>query len=125
MESFKLADRSTPRDLRSRDGTKLFAREWETQGGAKGTILLLTGYGEQTGRYLHVGDFFQAAGFNVLAIDVRGQGRSGGTPAHVERYDQYLEDARAGIGLVKVLPFFFLRHSFSGHLVFFLPPSTH
>jgi acylglycerol lipase len=120
MESFKLADRSSPRDVRSSDGTNLFVREWVTQGSAKGTILLLPGYGEQTGRYLHVGDFFQAAGFNVLAIDVRGQGRSGGTPAHVERYDQYLEDARAGIGLVKVFPLFVLGHSFGGQLVLLL-----
>jgi alpha-beta hydrolase superfamily lysophospholipase len=120
MESFKLADRSTPQDLRSRDGTKLFAREWETPGAAKGTILLIPGLGEHTGRYLHVGDFFQGAGFNVVAIDVRGQGRSGGTPAYVKHYDQYLEDVRAGIGLVKVFPLFVLGHSFGGQLALLL-----
>ena len=117
MESFKLADRSTSRDLRSSDGTRLFAREWEAQGSVRGTIVLVPGLGEQTGRYLHVGDFFQAAGFNVVAIDVRGQGRSGGTPAYVDHYDQYLEDVRAGIGLVKVFPLFVLGHSFGGQLV--------
>jgi alpha-beta hydrolase superfamily lysophospholipase len=116
MESFKLADRSTPRDLRSRDGTKLFAREWETPGAAKGTILLIPGLGEHTGRYLHVGDFFQGAGFNVVAIDVRGQGRSGGTPVYVKHYDQFLEDVRAGIGLVKVFPLVVFGHSFGGQL---------
>jgi acylglycerol lipase len=116
MESFKLADRSNWRDLRSRDGTKLFAREWQASGSAKGTILLVPGLGEQTGRYLHVGDFFQGAGFNVVAVDVRGQGRSGGTPAYVKRYDQYLEDVRAGIGLVKASPLFVLGHSLGGQL---------
>src|SRR5258707_14943640 len=116
MQSFKLADRSTPRDLRSRDGTKLFAREWETPGGAKGTILLIPGLGEHTGRYLHVGDFFQGAGFNVVAIDVRGQGRSGGTPVYVKHYDQFLEDVRAGIDLVKAFPLFVFGHSFGGQL---------
>lgn len=116
MESFKLADRSTWCDLRSRDGTKLFARQWETSGSAKGTILLVPGLGEQTGRYLHVGDFFQTAGFDVVAIDVRGQGRSSGTPSHVERYGQYLEDIRAGIGLVKTSPLFVLGHSLGGQL---------
>jgi alpha-beta hydrolase superfamily lysophospholipase len=116
MESFKIPDHSSRRNLRSSDGTKLFAREWETQTSAKGTILMVPGLGEHTGRYVHVGDFFQNAGFNVIGIDVRGQGRSGGTPGYVERYDQFLEDLRAGIHIVKVFPLFVLGHSFGGQL---------
>src|SRR5258708_34893884 len=111
MESFKLADRSTPRDLRSRDGTKLFAREWETPGGAKGTILLIPGLGEHTGRYLHVGDFFQGAGFNVVAIDVRGQGRSGGAPVYAKNKHKFLEDVRAGIYLAQHFPWIVLGNT--------------
>jgi len=42
---------------------------------------MVPGLGEHTGRYVHVGDFFQNAGFNVIGIDVRGQGRSGGPQA--------------------------------------------
>lgn len=77
---------------------------------------MVPGLGEHTGRYVHVGDFFQKAGFNVIGIDVRGQGRSGGTPGYVERYDQFLEDVRAGINSVKVFPLFVLGHSFGGQL---------
>jgi alpha-beta hydrolase superfamily lysophospholipase len=116
MESFKIPDHSSWRNLRSSDGTTLFAREWETQTSAKGSILIVPGLGEHTGRYVHVGDFFQNAGFNVIGIDVRGQGRSGGTPGYVERYDQFLEDLRAGIHMVKAFPLFVLGHSFGGQL---------
>jgi alpha-beta hydrolase superfamily lysophospholipase len=116
MESFKISDYSTWREVRSSDGTKLFCREWETQTPAKGTILMVPGLGEHTGRYVHVGNFFQKACFNVLGIDVRGQGRSGGTPGYVEGYDQFLEDVRAAIHLVKVFPLFVLGHSFGGQL---------
>lgn len=77
---------------------------------------MIPGLGEHTGRYVHVGDFFQNAGFNVIGIDVRGQGRSGGTPGYVERYDQFLEDLRAGIHIVKAFPLFVLGHSFGGQL---------
>lgn len=77
---------------------------------------MVPGLGEHTGRYIHVGNFFQKAGFNVLGIDVRGQGRSGGTPAQVDRYDQFLEDVRAAIHIVKVFPLFVLGHSFGGQL---------
>jgi alpha-beta hydrolase superfamily lysophospholipase len=116
MESFKLPDYSSWRNVMSSDGTKLFSREWETEGPAKGTIVMIPGLGEHTGRYVHVGDFFQKAGFNVIGIDVRGQGRSGGTPAYVERYVQFLEDVRAGIHMAKVFPLFILGHSFGGQL---------
>jgi len=77
---------------------------------------MVPGLGEHTGRYVHVGDFFQRAGFNVLGIDVRGQGRSGGTPGYVESYDQFLEDVRAGIRAANVFPLFVLGHSFGGQL---------
>jgi alpha-beta hydrolase superfamily lysophospholipase len=116
MESFKIPDHSRWRNVASTDGTKLFCREWEIEGPAKGTILMIPGLGEHTGRYVHVGDFFQKAGFNVIGIDVRGQGRSGGTPGYVERYDQFLEDVRAGVRAVEVFPLFILGHSFGGQL---------
>jgi alpha-beta hydrolase superfamily lysophospholipase len=116
MESFTIPDHSSWRDLRSSDGTKLFCREWQTQISARGTIVMVPGLGEHTGRYVHVGDFFQKAGFDVLGIDVRGQGRSGGAPGYVERYDQFLEDVRAGIQAAKVFPLFVFGHSFGGQL---------
>jgi alpha-beta hydrolase superfamily lysophospholipase len=116
MESFTIPDHSSWRDLRSSDGTKLFCREWETEISARGTIVMVPGLGEHTGRYVHVGDFFQKAGFNVVGIDVRGQGRSGGTPGYVKCYDQFLEDVRAGIRAAKVFPLFLLGHSFGGQL---------
>ena len=77
---------------------------------------MLPGLGEHTGRYVHVGNFFQKAGFKVIGLDVRGQGRSGGTPGYVERYDQFLEDLRAGIQSVEVFPLFVVGHSFGGQL---------
>jgi alpha-beta hydrolase superfamily lysophospholipase len=77
---------------------------------------MIPGLGEHTGRYVHVGDFFQNAGFNVIGVDVRGQGRSGGTPGYVEHYEQFLEDLRAGIHIVKAFPLFVLGHSFGGQL---------
>jgi alpha-beta hydrolase superfamily lysophospholipase len=116
MESLKISDYSNRREVRSSDGTELFCREWGTQTPARGTILIVPGLGEHSGRYVHVGNFFQNAGFNVLGIDVRGQGRSGGTPGYVDGYDQFLEDVRAAIHLVKVFPLFVLGHSFGGQL---------
>jgi acylglycerol lipase len=116
MDTFKLTDTSTWAEIRSRDGTKLFCREWRIGTAARGTILLVPGLGEQSGRYLHVGDFFRDAGFEVIAIDLRGHGRSAGSHGHVKRYEDFLDDARAAISRAKVCPLFVFGHSFGGQL---------
>ncbi|MBV8812948.1 MAG: lysophospholipase [Verrucomicrobia bacterium] len=116
MGTFKLTDASTWTDIRSRDGTKLFCRQWRIGSAARGSILLVPGLGEQSGRYLHVGDFFRQAGFEVIAIDLRGHGRSAGPRGYVERYGDFLDDARAAISLAKAHPLLVLGHSFGGQL---------
>ena len=116
-DTFKLPDNSTRSEVRSRDGTKLVCREWRTSPPGRGTILLVPGLGEHSGRYLHVGEFFRNAEFDVLAIDVRGQGRSGGIAGYAARYDDFLDDIRAAVALVRVYPLILLGHSFGGQLV--------
>jgi alpha-beta hydrolase superfamily lysophospholipase len=116
MDTFKLTDTSTWTEVRSRDGTKLFCRQWRTETPAKGTILLVPGLGEQSGRYLHVGDFFRDKGFEVIAMDVRGQGRSAGLRGYVVRYEDFLDDIRAAINLANARPLLVLGHSFGGQL---------
>ena len=116
METFKLADTSNWGEIRSRDGTRLFYRQWTPVSSARGTILLIPGLGEHSGRYLHVGEFFRDAGFTVLAIDIRGHGRSGGARAYVKQYDDFLDDIRAAIGLVKVQPLIVFGHSLGGEI---------
>ena len=58
-------------------------------------MLLVHGIGEHSGRYEHVGAAFAAAGFDVLAFDQRGFGRSGGRRAYVASFDTFLDDVEA------------------------------
>jgi len=83
------------------DETELLTRHWaagraDDRGGRIeepwGSVLLLHGLGEHSGRYEHVGDQLAAAGLDVHAYDQRGNGGSGGLRGHVERWPQLHDD---------------------------------
>ena len=78
----------------TKDGTKLFYRQWPVHE-AKGSILIVHGYAEHSGRYEHVAEFFNGLGLDVYAVDVRGHGNSDGKRGHVDRYGEYLNDVDA------------------------------
>ena len=71
----------------------LFVRCREPRFGAcHGTLVLVHGAGEHSGRYEH---FFRRAiarRWRVIAADLRGHGQSSGVPTHLDRFDQYLDD---------------------------------
>jgi alpha-beta hydrolase superfamily lysophospholipase len=60
------------------DGLKLHWRRWRCAGPARGTVQIVHGLGEHSGRYEHVAAALNAAGWDVLAHDLRGHGRSEG-----------------------------------------------
>jgi lysophospholipase len=84
-------------DLRlpASDSTPLFVRQYratiETAEPAR-TLIIVHGACEYGQRYDRVARTLAELGWNVLIGDLRGHGRSGGVPTHVERFDQYLDD---------------------------------
>ncbi len=79
-------------------------------------MVLVHGIGEHSGRYEHVGGAFAEAGVDVLAHDQRGFGRSGGTRAYVESFDDYLADVEPLIADRRTLgvPVILMGHSLGG-----------
>jgi uncharacterized protein len=70
-----------PLELSAEDGTALYSWFLPARGEAKGTILHLHGNAENISTHFTSVAWLPAAGFNVLALDYRGYGRSGGTPS--------------------------------------------
>jgi alpha-beta hydrolase superfamily lysophospholipase len=102
--------------LRTEDGVSLFFRHWTP--GSKGTVVLIHGLGEHSGRYVHLGEFFAQAGFAVFAFDLRGHGWSGGRPTFIKSYDDYLIDLDSAIAhLEQPDPLILFGHSLGGQLV--------
>ena len=106
--------------LTSRDGTELFFQHWAPDGDVKAAISLVHGLGEHSGRYAHVADTYNAAGYAVIAFDTRGHGRSPGGRGHTP-FDPTMDDIAAllvrGAELYPGKPQFLYGHSLGGLLV--------
>ena len=82
------------------DGLRLFFRRWLVPQ-AKGLVAVIHGFAEHSGRYAHVVDFLCAQGWSVAAYDCRGHGQSGGRRAHIDHFQEYLDDTRSFLDEVK------------------------
>ncbi|RMH87246.1 MAG: alpha/beta hydrolase [Actinomyces sp.] len=100
----------------TRDGLLQLRRRWRPATPARAAVLVLHGIAEHSGRYEHVGGRLAAHGFDVVAIDQRGYGRSGGRRGHVDSWDQFLDDVEDQMAQVRSLdlPVVLLGHSMGG-----------
>ncbi|HPD07476.1 MAG TPA: lysophospholipase [Candidatus Bipolaricaulis sp.] len=105
-----------PRSLRTADGLSLFVRVWPGEG--KGSLGIIHGYGEHSGRYDGFARWLNARGWSVAACDLRGHGNSPGRRGHIRRFADYLHDATALHGFLQGRaggrPVFLLGHSLGG-----------
>ena len=106
------------------DGTDILVRHWtgEASAGAPwASVLLVHGLGEHSGRYEHVGEQMAAAGLDVHAYDLRGNGGSGGRRGHVDRWEQYHDDLAERVAAVRAAagtrPVVLYGHSMGGLIV--------
>lgn len=105
------------------DGLPLFAQCWRPEDEPAAVVCVVHGAGEHSGRYMHVADALTQARFAVLALDLRGHGRSGGLRGHTPSYEALLQDldlllAEAAQRFPGV-PLFLYGHSLGGGLVLY------
>jgi lysophospholipase len=94
----------------------LYAEQFLPAGPPRGIVVVTHGYAEHCGRYRELAGVITAAGWAVLAYDVRGHGQSPGERGYIERFSIYLDDLaavhRAARGLVpEPAPLVLLGHS--------------
>jgi alpha-beta hydrolase superfamily lysophospholipase len=110
----------TTQILTAKDGLQLFSRTWLAEK-PKAVIALIHGFGEHSGRYAHVADFFNKNGYSVFALDNRGHGKSEGKRGHAPTYGSYLDDIEVFLNYVTTQsagqPIFLYGHSMGGNLV--------
>lgn len=80
--------------LTTADGIELHVQRWTVADGTprRGSVLLVHGLGEHSGRYAHVAEALNAIGLDVTGYDHRGHGRSGGTRGCLPHADALVED---------------------------------
>lgn len=64
-------------------------------------IVILHGHGEHSGRYLKFFNRLENLGCPLAVFDLRGNGRSSGPRAHVERFEDYLTDLSGLVHFLK------------------------
>lgn len=105
------------------DGIAVYGRDWQPDQPARAVVVLIHGLGEHAGRYAHVAAAFNAAGYAVIAPDLRGHGRSGGPRGHFPSYDVVLDDIQLAFNQAASrypgLPQFLYGHSLGGALVLY------
>ncbi len=77
---------------RTDDGVELFGQGWLPAGAPKAAVCLVHGLGEHSGRYAHVAEALNQAGYALLGFDLRGHGRSGGPRGHAPSLEAWLCD---------------------------------
>jgi alpha-beta hydrolase superfamily lysophospholipase len=99
----------------TRDGLVQLRRHWPAES-PRAAVLLIHGIAEHSGRYEHVGRFLANNGFDVVAIDQRGFGQSGGPRAYVKSFDEFFDDVEDQLAEVRKLglPVVLLGHSMGG-----------
>ncbi|HVG23901.1 MAG TPA: lysophospholipase [Thermoanaerobaculia bacterium] len=80
----------------------------------RGTVILVHGIGEHSGRYDHVVALLHASRFSVVRYDQRGHGRSPGRKGVLPKPTTLLEDLSEIIDSVTARPLILLGHSMGG-----------
>lgn len=113
---------SIPFTWQNKQALTITAEEWRPQAETRGVVALVHGLGEHIGRYRHVAEALNAAGFALIGFDLPGHGRSGGTRGHAG-FDQILDDIDHLLQEAALrypgLPRFLYGHSLGGALVLY------
>jgi alpha-beta hydrolase superfamily lysophospholipase len=107
--------------FRTPDGLDLYLQDWRPETQAKAVLAIVHGFGEHSGRYKNVVDYFVPRGYTVSSFDLRGHGRSPGARGAIKSWSEYREDVRAFLRTVTEQepgkPLFLYGHSLGGEIV--------
>lgn len=110
-------------NFKSKNGLTLLGRAWISQNSTpKGSVYLVHGLGEHSGRYGDLADELNQSGYHLVGFDLRGHGLSEGPRGHTPDYNDLLDDIQTLIQHSRErfsfnLPEFLYGHSLGGNLV--------
>jgi len=106
---------------KTEDGLQLYAQNWQPEMKPQAAVCLIHGLGEHSGRYSHVARFLNKSGYTLIAIDLRGHGKSEGRRGHTPSYETLMNDISHLLQMAKKrypdCPLFLYGHSLGGNLV--------
>ncbi|MCO5101393.1 MAG: lysophospholipase [Burkholderiaceae bacterium] len=94
------------------DRTVLRGLRWRCRGGARAVVV--HGLGEHAARQRNVAEFLAGRGFDVVAFDHRGHGRSDGARGALRRSEDLVDDLAAIVDSTASAPILLVGHSMGG-----------
>jgi acylglycerol lipase len=82
-------------------GLNVYYQCWLPETDPRAIFVVAHGYAEHSGRYQNLVTYFVPKGYAVYALDHRGHGRSEGSRARVDDFNEYVEDLRTFFELVR------------------------
>ena len=107
----------------STDGLSLLGRAWlSNRENPTGIVHLVNGLGEHSGRYAHVAETLNEAGYHFTGFDLRGHGLSEGKRGYTPDFEHLLDDIQISITETasrfdQPFPIFLYGHSLGANLV--------
>jgi len=87
--------------FQSTDGLKIHTESWLPDGEPKAIVIIVHGYAEHIGRYVHVAERLVQAGYAVYGLDHRGHGQSDGLRAHFDDFAHPVNDLKQYFDQIK------------------------
>lgn len=104
-----------------KDGLSLYYQAWLPSSRPRSILINLHGLGDHSSLYPSLSDYFPSRGTAVYAFDMRGNGRSPGQRAYLEKWEDFRGDLHAFLARVRGwepgVPVFLLGHSLGGLVV--------
>jgi acylglycerol lipase len=98
-------------------GVNIYYRQFTTEDANK-AVIVVHGFGEHSGRYQNLVQYFSGKQTNFYLFDNRGHGQSSGQRGHVNNFNDYLDDLNVFIKKVREQEpdseLFILGHSMGG-----------
>lgn len=103
------------------DRLKLFYQFWKADDVSKAILAIVHGIGEHSSRYMNIVNHMVPLGITVYGFDHRGHGRSPGKRGNILKWQEFREDVKCFLQLIKnqetESPIFLMGHSLGGLIV--------
>jgi alpha-beta hydrolase superfamily lysophospholipase len=86
--------------FKGQGGLELYYQRWRPESTPRAVLAVVHGFGEHSGRYGNLVNWFVPRGYAVYAFDMRSHGRSPGKRGYIESYAEIRGDVRAFLDLV-------------------------
>jgi acylglycerol lipase len=82
-------------------GLNLYYQCWLPDANPKAVLLVVPGLAEHSGRYTNLVNYFVPKAYAVCAIDMQGHGKSEGPRCYIDKFQDYVNDARIFFDIVR------------------------